>query len=85
MATKITVPAGGGTAQGVEVAVSESTERWSEFKLEDGTVLRAKMTLTSAIRVDNQYDPEGNPVYVIKGLPVMAVISVAQEFKQIKQ
>jgi hypothetical protein len=48
-------------------------ERWSEFKLEDGTVLRAKMTILSAVRVPEMWDPQGNPFYVVNGAPVMII------------
>jgi hypothetical protein len=83
---KITVPLPSGTtATGTEVAVTESTERWSEFTLADGSVLRAKLTMASAVRIDGQFDPEGNPLYAAKGQPITAVVSVPQELKQKKQ
>jgi hypothetical protein len=71
---KIRVPGPDGKiVEGTEVPVAESTERWSEFTLEDGTVVRAKQSLTSCIRVDGQYDDEGRPVYVARGAPIVAV------------
>ena len=60
---------------GSEVGVSESTEKWSEVTLDDGTVLRIKPTLLSAIRVDGEYDPEGNPAYLLKVQPVITIFS----------
>jgi hypothetical protein len=60
---------------GSEIAVSESTEKWSEVTLEDGTVLRIKPSVLSAIRIDGQYDPEGNPAYLIKAQQVVMVVS----------
>lgn len=65
-----------------EVPVEESTERWSEIRLEDGTTLRIKMTVLSAIRLDGNFDPEGNPIYQIKGSPAVAVINVPAELKR---
>lgn len=87
MATKkVTVPLPeGGTGEGVEIGVTESTERWSEVSLEDGTILRIKMTLLSAIRLDDRYDAEGNPIYVAKGQPVTAIVSIPQELKKKQQ
>jgi hypothetical protein len=83
---KVSVPLPGGVmGSGTEVAVNESTERWSEFSLADGAVLRMKMTLVTAVRVDGQYDLEGNPLYMAKGQPITAVVSVPQELKQKKQ
>jgi hypothetical protein len=68
--------------EGVEVPVEESTEKWSEYRLEDGTVLRAKLTIISAVRVEGQYDPQGNPVYTLNMTPTMAIIESPQHLKQ---
>ena len=72
--TKAQIP-GLGLVQGVEVGVAESTERWTEIKLEDGSVIRLKSVIVGALRVDGQYDAEGNPVYSLKVNPVMSVVS----------
>lgn len=72
----------GGTITGVEVTVDESTERWSDFKLMDGTVLRAKISIVSAIRLEGQYDPQGNPSYSLNLSPLVAVVSSDQKFKK---
>jgi hypothetical protein len=58
---KVMLPTG--SAEGVEVQVDESHERWSEFKMQDGSTIRVKVTLASAVRVDNQFDSSGNPIY----------------------
>jgi hypothetical protein len=80
---KITVPLpSGGNAEATEVQVEESTERWSEFQLQDGTILRAKATILSAARVDGQYDPLGNPMYHVNVAPVMTVVSVPDRLRK---
>jgi hypothetical protein len=60
---------------GYEVVAIESTERWTEVNLEDGTILRVKPSVLSAIRIDNEYDAEGNPMYAVKVQPAMTVVS----------
>ena len=55
------------------VDAAQATERWNEYLLDDGTVLKAKLVLTNVFRVDGQYDPEGNPVYVIQSTNVLSV------------
>jgi hypothetical protein len=60
---------------GSEVGVAESTEKWSEVTLEDGTVIRIKPSVISAIRMDGQYDPEGNPVYAVKANHIVTITS----------
>jgi hypothetical protein len=72
----------GPEVEGTEVQILESTERWSEFSLDDGTILRVKMTLLSAVRVDGMYDPEGNPQYVINMAPIISVKSSPEELRK---
>jgi hypothetical protein len=60
---------------GWEVQVRESTEKWTEVALEDGTVLRLKMTVLGAVRIDGEYDPEGNPAYALKMNPVVTIVN----------
>lgn len=59
-------PGGVTMVDGNEVAVTESTERWTELRIEDGTVMRIKPNVLSAIRIADRFDNEGNPMYAIK-------------------
>jgi hypothetical protein len=69
--------------EGNEVAIRESTERWTELTLEDGSVLRVKPMIIGAIRIDGQWDQEGNPVYALKGgAPMSTVASVPDHLKK---
>jgi hypothetical protein len=49
--------------EAVDIPILESNEKWSEFTLEDGCVVRAKTTIVSAVRLKDEYDQQGNPVY----------------------
>ena len=82
--TKVPTP-DGKTLDGFEVPVVESTERWTEVKLEDGSVLRIKPSILSAIRVPGQYDPEGNPMYALKAMNTMVVASAPDHLKRSAQ
>ena len=73
---------GSGLLDGAEVPVTETTERWSEVRLEDGTVLRLKPVFISAVRIDNKYDKEGNPVYSIKVNQIMVVASAPEHLRK---
>jgi hypothetical protein len=77
----ITLP-DGKPGEGTEVQVAESIERWSEIKLEDGSIVRAKLTVASAVRVDGQFDQSGNPVYVMNVAPVFTVVNVPEHLRQ---
>lgn len=70
--TKVTMPTGV-IADAVEVGVSESNEKWTEIKLDDGSSLRIKSVILGALRVDGQYDQDGNPLYMVKANQVMTV------------
>jgi hypothetical protein len=80
---RVTVPLpSGGTGEGTEVQVDESSERWSELTLQDGTVIRAKATITSAVRIDGQYDPLGNPMYLTNLAPILSIVSVPENLRK---
>jgi hypothetical protein len=65
-----------------EVQIKESTERWTEVALEDGTVIRLKVALISAARIDNEWDAEGNPAYSLKMSPQVIIVSTPENFKK---
>lgn len=74
---------GGPLLDGFEVAIRESTERWTEVTLEDGSVIRIKPMILGAVRVEGQWDQEGNPVYALKGGPGMStIVSVPDHLKR---
>jgi hypothetical protein len=58
-----------------EVPVVDMKEYFNEYKLEDGTILKVKGAISSVLRVDNQFLPDGNPVYFAYLSPVIQVQS----------
>ena len=68
--TKVTLP-DGKIHDGYEVPVKESTERWSDVELEDGTTLRLKVNVLTVTRIEGQYDQDGNPLYAVKSAQLM--------------
>ena len=50
-----------------------TAEHFNEYLLEDGTVIKLKPVVTEIIRVPDQYDPMGNPAYIIQSTNVTAV------------
>ena len=79
---KIPMPPDGRVVDGFEVPVLESTERWTEVKLEDGSVLRVKPSVISAIRIPGQFDNDGNPMYALKANNQMVVAEVPEHLKR---
>lgn len=72
----------GNLVDGTEVDVAESVERFCEVKLEDGTHLRAKLSISSAVRLDDQWDNEGNPIYLVRSQNFITVADSHDEFKR---
>lgn len=64
---KIKTTINGETVDAADVPIAQSSEHWSEYKLEDGTTLRVKFAVGSIIRLTGQYDAENNPIYSVKG------------------
>jgi hypothetical protein len=65
-----------------EVPVVRSTEAWSEYELEDGSVLRYKTVATSIIRIDGEYNPDGTPIYLLMPAPVIYAVSVPDTLRK---
>ena len=48
-------------------------EHWNEYLVDDGSVLRLKLVATEVIRLDGQFDQEGNPLYMVNSTNVLTV------------
>ena len=55
----------GQTINGTVVNVQESTERWTDVRLVDGTTFRIKVVVDEVVMHDGRRDSDGNPVYSI--------------------
>ena len=80
--TKVQVVPNGPQVDGFKIPIAESSERWSEYTLEDGTIIRIKQVVFEMIRLADQYDPEGNPMYVTKATPILNIVSVPDNLKK---
>jgi hypothetical protein len=80
---KKTIPLLGREVEVADVPISKSTEPWSEYVLEDGSVVRFKSVATSILRVEGQYNPaDGLPVYLVLSSPVVNVVSAPDNLRQ---
>jgi hypothetical protein len=77
--TKIKTMVNGQMVDASDVPITQSNEVWSEYKLEDGTTLRVKFAVGSFMRLTGQYDPEDNPVYIVKGTVLTLPIVVPDD------
>jgi hypothetical protein len=63
----------GGLVDALEVGYRPQGEYWNEYLADDGSVIRLKLVVTEILRLENQFDPQGNPVYLVNSSNLMAV------------
>lgn len=72
---KVKITYGGRQVEATPIDVNQSNEKWNEYLLEDGTVLKMKLVLKKTLRIDGEYDAEGNPIYVMQSQNITTVNS----------
>jgi hypothetical protein len=60
----------------------ETVERWSDIKLEDGSVLKVKATPTAVHRLDSQKSAAGRPVYTVNTQIITILTDEVFEYKK---
>jgi len=55
------------------VEINQASESWNQYLLEDGALLKLKSVAIKVVRLKDQYDQTGNPVYFINSNNVVAV------------
>lgn len=60
-------------SKAVPVDVEEANERWNEYKLADGTVLRLKLVLSEARIMPGEFAEDGEPIYIVQSQNVLTV------------
>ena len=73
MATRIQIDFQGKKVWAEVMPVQQSQENWNQYLLSDGSVVRMKTVVTDVLRIENDYDPEGNPIYFIKSANILSV------------
>ena len=73
MPNKEIIHFGGREVEATPIEATQSSEYWNQYLLEDGTLLKMKLVLQKVLRVDNEYDAEGNPIYIMRSTNVTAI------------
>ncbi len=55
--------------------ITRADEKFSIYDLDDGTQLRMRAAVTEIWRVIDEFDPDGNPFYVVKAQGTMSVLA----------
>ena len=72
MEKKVKVPYQGRQVDGLEMEFKTKKEEWNEYEISDGSTLRLKPVIISIVKID-EYDPDGNPVYMAKATNVVSI------------
>lgn len=75
MSNKIKINFGGEEVEALPIDINQASEYWNQYLLEDGTAMKMKLVATKVLRVDNRYDNEGNPFYIVQSTNVVSVNS----------
>ena len=73
MVNKIKINFGGEEVEALPIDINQTNEYWNQYLLDDGTVIKMKLVATKVLRVDNKYDLEGNPLYIIQSTNITSV------------
>jgi predicted metalloenzyme YecM len=73
LSNKIKINFGGEEVEALPMDINQTNEYWNQYLLDDGTVIKMKLVATKVLRVDNKYDQEGNPLYIIQSTNVTSV------------
>ncbi|MHB8154951.1 MAG: hypothetical protein ACYDFR_02730 [Candidatus Omnitrophota bacterium] len=73
MENKIKINFGGEEVEAFPIDINQTNECWNQYLLDDGTVIKMKLVATKVLRVDNKYDQEGNPLYIIQSTNITSV------------
>jgi hypothetical protein len=78
MSHKITVPmqSQNGTLEnkeGLLMNIEAQNELWSEYTLEDGTIVRIKQAVVQVVRFESQI-PNEPPQYAVQAQPIVTII-----------
>ncbi len=78
---KVEVLFRGRKAFGTEVGIKSSREEWSEYALEDGTILKFKAVAVKIVRLD-EFDDLGNPIYSISSQNLATAMNIPDDLKR---
>lgn len=70
---KLTIPWEGKDKAAVRVDFESTKESWNYYDLEDGTRLKLKTVVTAVVRLEGEYRPTRDPIYLVKSANIVEV------------
>jgi len=80
---KISFAPGGAEKDAQLIDIQQASEHWNQYLLGDGTVIKMKLVATEVWRVENEWDQEGNPIYVVRSTNVLSVNAADEVRKKV--
>jgi hypothetical protein len=65
-----------------DVDIVARTEHVAEYTLSDGAVIRFTAVPTEVIRIDGQWNADGNPIYIVMNGTVTTVVSAPENIRR---
>jgi hypothetical protein len=72
----------GNLVDGTLIDIDESTERFSDVKLADGTHIRVRTVIQEIIRFDTLWADNGEPMYNVKSATLPTVVEAPEVLKK---
>lgn len=79
---KVLNPITGKMVEGDLVEIETPTDMSHDIELTDGTILRSKFVVSRIVRIPDQYDGDGNPLYSVQHNNIISVINSPDNLKK---
>lgn len=79
---KMKIPLFGHEVEAIEVPIQKSIESHNDYELADGSTIRLKVVATSVLRLVGQYNPDGDPIYLVKSGQVVTVVEAPDNLRR---
>lgn len=50
-----------------QVKIRQSSELWSEYRLENGSIVKVRPVVSDVFHIKGHFTPDGEPLYLIRG------------------
>ncbi len=67
---------------GVVVPFDVINDNWSEFHLKDGTTIKMRPIVKSIVRLEDEYDQNGDPIYIVQSDPLVMLSNTSEHLRR---
>lgn len=60
--------------EAVTVDFEAEAEPWATYRLDDGSVMKVRVTVNGIIRLEGEFDSGGNPLYIVQSKEVLRIV-----------